>query len=110
MDTPASGRRFSAAAVRELAERHGLLLLILGLGLAARLYELTSVPPGFNQDEASTGYDAWAILHHGIDRNGFHLPVLLVSWGSGQNALPSYLAMPFLAVFGASAAAVRAVN
>ncbi|MDR0818126.1 MAG: glycosyltransferase family 39 protein [Oscillospiraceae bacterium] len=64
-------------------------------------------PPGLNQDEASSGYEAWAILHYGIDRNGDTLPVLLTSWGSGQNALYSYLAMPFIALFGLSVFSTR---
>jgi len=72
-----------------------------------RFAALGSFPPGLNQDEASTGYEAWSILHHGIDRNGYRLPVLLVAWGSGQNALYSYLAMPFIALFGLSPFSLR---
>ena len=34
-----------------------------------------SIPPGIFVDEASSGYDAYALLHYGIDRNGFHNPV-----------------------------------
>ncbi|MDP9222505.1 MAG: glycosyltransferase family 39 protein, partial [Actinomycetota bacterium] len=67
-------------------------------------------PPGLEQDEASTGYDAFALLHYGIDRHGFHSPVMFVSWGSGQYALPGYLAMPFFVLFGFSVASLRAVN
>jgi hypothetical protein len=101
---------YSAPAMQALLREHGLLVAILCLGIAVRLYAFGSVPPGLNQDEASMGYDAYALLHYGIDRNGFHNPVLLVSWGSGMNALPSYFAMPFLILFGLSAAAIRAVN
>ena len=72
---------------------------LLALGFAARLVGLDSLPLGLNQDEASAGYDAWAILSYGIDRCGNALPVLLESWGSGQNALLSYLAMPFIAIW-----------
>ena len=52
-----------------------------------------------NQDEAATGYEAWALLKHGIDRNGYAWPVHFVSWGNGQNALYSYLMLPFIAAF-----------
>lgn len=83
------------------------VLLLLALGFAIRLAALGVLPAGFNQDEASAGYDAWAILNYGIDRNGNALPVLLKSWGSGQNALLSYLAMPFIALFGLSEVTLR---
>jgi hypothetical protein len=52
-------------------------------GIAMRLFELGSTPPGLNQDEASTGYDAFALPHYGIDRSGFHNAVMLAKWGSG---------------------------
>lgn len=83
------------------------VLLLLALGFAVRLAALGSLPAGLNQDEASAGYDAWAILNYGIDRCGNSLPVLLESWGSGQNALLSYLAMPFIALFGLSEVTLR---
>ncbi|WP_410513409.1 hypothetical protein PaeBR_02820 [Paenibacillus sp. BR2-3] len=73
------------------------------LGAAIRILYIGSIPGGLNQDEASIGYDAYAILHYGIDRNGIHLPVHLISWGSGQNALYAYLSMPFILLFGCSA-------
>ena len=44
------------------------VLLLLALGFAVRLAALGSLPAGLNQDEASAGYDAWAILNYGIDR------------------------------------------
>ena len=83
------------------------VLLLLALGFAVRLAALGSLPAGLNQDEASAGYDAWAILNYGIDRCGNSLPVLLESWGSGQNALLSYLAMPFIVLFGLSEVTLR---
>jgi 4-amino-4-deoxy-L-arabinose transferase-like glycosyltransferase len=104
------GASVSSVRLNALLREHWVLILIFCIGIAVRLLDFGSVPPGLNQDEASTGYDAYALLHYGIDRNGFHNPVMLVSWGSGMNALPSYLAMPFLLLFGLSVAAVRAVN
>ncbi|MEG1633381.1 MAG: glycosyltransferase family 39 protein [Oscillospiraceae bacterium] len=86
-----------------------LLLLTLALGFAVRLLFLASLPLGLNQDEASAGYDAWAILSSGADRCGAALPVLLTAWGSGQNALYSYLSMPFIALFGLSVFSLRLV-
>ncbi|MBQ7144801.1 MAG: glycosyltransferase family 39 protein [Oscillospiraceae bacterium] len=96
----------------DLIDRHEWLLagLLLVLGCALRLTLCGALPVGLNQDEASAGYDAWAILHYGIDRCGKSWPVLLTAWGSGQNALMSYLAMPGIALFGLSAFTTRLPN
>ena len=83
------------------------LVLLLLLGCVLRLWALGRIPAGLNQDEASALYDGWAILHSGMDRNGYVFPVLLRAWGSGQNALYSYLAIPFLALFGLNTVAGR---
>ena len=81
--------------------------LLLAGGAVLRLYDLGGLPPGFNNDETAAAYDAWALIHYGIDRNGFSWPVHFVSWGSGQNALYSYLAMPFIALGGLTVAVTR---
>ena len=84
-----------------------LLLAILLLGILVRVVGIADAPRGFNQDEASAGYDAFAILKYGIDRNGIHNPVHLIAWGSGQNAAYSWLCMPFIALLGLSVWSVR---
>lgn len=90
--------------------RRALFLSILALGIGVRVVARQSVPNGFNNDEASLGYDAYSILHFGVDRHGIAYPAFLIGWGSGMNALAAYLAMPFIAVLGLTEAAVRAVN
>ena len=85
-------------------------LLLIALGCVLRLYALGALPWGLNQDEASAGYEAWALLHDGIDRCGDSWPVLFTSWGSGQNVLMSYLAMPGIALFGLSELTLRLPN
>ncbi len=82
---------------------------LFAVGIAARVL-FPSLPPGFNQDEASIGYDTYAILHHGVDRNGQPYPVHLIAWGSGQNALYAYLSMPAVALLGPTVWAVRLTN
>ena len=84
--------------------------LLLCLGFVLRLAALGTLPAGLNQDEASAGYDAFALLQSGVDRNGDSWPVLFVSWGSGQNVLMSYLALPFIALFGLSEVTLRLPN
>lgn len=87
-----------------------LFWMVLFLGILFRVLSVPDIPNGLIQDEASIGYDAWSILHYGIDRNGTALPIHLISWGSGQNALYAYLSMPFIALFGLGALSVRLVS
>jgi len=84
-----------------------LLLGLILLGALVRMLQIGQFPPGLNQDEASEGYEAWALLTSGMDRNGDAWPVLFTSWGSGQNVLYAWLSMPLLAVFGLSPAVLR---
>ena len=84
-----------------------ILIALLFVGVFVRAYKLGVIPPGLNQDEASTGYDALGMLFFGMDRNGFHNPIMLVGWGSGMDALPTYLVMPFYLLFGVSVFSLR---
>lgn len=80
---------------------------LLLLGFFVRCAFVGSLPFGLNQDEASAGYEAWSLLNYGIDRCGNIRPVLLESWGSGQNVLYSLLAMPFISLLGLSELSLR---
>jgi len=90
--------------------RNKLVYIVLAVGALVRIAGWGALPPGLNQDEASIGYDAYALLHYGIDRNGVSLPVHLIAWGSGQNALYAYLSMPFIGLFGLNVYSVRAAS
>src|SRR5262245_17202389 len=83
------------------------LVLAIALGTLARAWSFGDPPPGFNQDEASTAYDAWALLHFGVDRNGIHNPAVLVSWGSGMYVLAALVEMPSLWLLGPSVFSAR---
>ena len=88
-----------------------LLLCILLLATAVRMYRFGEVPGGLHQDEASLTYDAWSLLHFGIERNGFALPIILGAYGCGMSGtLAAYLLMPFIALLGLTPIAGRAVN
>ena len=91
----------------ESAAENALFLALILVGAAVRLVWLGDVPLGLNQDEAAIGYEAWALLEHGIDRHGYRYPVHFVAWGSGMNALYAYLAMPFIELLGLNVLAVR---
>lgn len=87
-----------------------MILFLFLLGTAVRTIYAGSIPGGLNQDEASIGYDAYSILHYGIDRNGISLPIHLIAWGSGQNALYAYLSMPFIYLFGLNVLSIRVAS
>lgn len=71
---------------------------VVGIGL---------VPGGLNQDEAFAGYEAYSILTTGKDSFSYPFPVYLNAWGSGMNALETYLMIPFVALFGLKVWAIR---
>ncbi len=81
--------------------------LFLMIGCLTRVSFLDLLPGGLNQDEASSGYDAFSIMTYGIDRNGMSYPVHLIAWGSGQNAAYSYLCIPFLKIMSNTEIALR---
>ena len=80
---------------------------ILALGLGIRLWRFGAVPEGINQDEAFAGYEAFCLLRDGMDTAGYPFPVYLTAWGSGMNALETYLMLPFVAVFGLKTWTIR---
>ncbi|MBE7432933.1 MAG: glycosyltransferase family 39 protein [Anaerolineales bacterium] len=86
---------------------HMLFTAILLIGIFARVWEFASLPPGLNVDEASIGVEAYYLYKFGMDRFGLSYPVHFISWGSGQNSLYAYLLMPFVALKGIDAFAVR---
>ena len=77
------------------------------LGVLVRAVALGSVPGGVNQDEAYSAYEAWCLLRDGMDSWGYRFPVYLRAWGSGMNALQSYLMIPFIALFGMKTWVIR---
>ena len=81
--------------------------IFLTIGFILRLINLEEMPNGLIPDEASAGYEAYSILNYGTDRLGKTFPVFLISWGSGQNALYTYLLIPFIKIFGLTKFAVR---
>lgn len=82
-------------------------VLLMAAGIAARVIGFGVVPGDINQDEAFAGYQAYSMLHFGVDSAGYRFPVYLYTWGSGMSALNTYLMMPFMAVFGAKIWVIR---
>lgn len=77
-----------------------LPFLLLLLGACLRLICLGSVPGGMHQDESFVAWNAFAILHEGIDSAGHRLPVYMADWGDGHSALYVWLLIPVLALNG----------
>ena len=93
-----------------LPPRWPLLVGVIVVGGLLRTWGWPDVPRGLNQDEVSAGYEAWSLLTTGKDRWGSPWPAYFASWGTGQNVLYSYLSIPFIALGGMTAAALRAVQ
>ncbi len=71
-----------------------------GIAVFTRLYCIESVPYGLHIDEAGAAYDAWSLANYGVDRFRISYPVYFINFGSGQNALYTYLCMIFMKLFG----------
>ena len=84
-----------------------LFWLFMAMGIFARIWKFGIVPGDINADEAFAGYDAYNLLHYGMDSAGYRFPVYLTTWGSGTSALNTYLMIPFIAVFGAKIWVIR---
>jgi len=93
--------------LRRLSRLQILFGFILLLGIFGRAWEFGSLPPGLNQDEASSAVDAYDLLRYGMDRNGETLPAHAIGYGSGQNIPYAYLMMPFILVGGLNPVTVR---
>lgn len=90
-------RRFAAVTA-------GIIIILL----AVRLFRFGAVPGGMNQDGAMAAVDAKALAEYGTDRLGMKYPVHLTAWGFGQmSAMLSYLAAPFIKLFGLSVLSAR---
>jgi 4-amino-4-deoxy-L-arabinose transferase-like glycosyltransferase len=87
-----------------------LLWTTLILGALLRFAALGRVPGGLNSDEASSGVEALSVLQTGADLWGNRLPVWFPAWGSGMNALYTYIMVPVIGLFGLSSFTLRTVG
>ena len=83
------------------------VIFFITVGVIVRIFRFGSTPMGFNQDEAFAAYEAFSLLNYGVDSAGYVNPTYFVSWGSGMNVLESYLAIPFMWIFGCSESVFR---
>jgi len=87
--------------------RRTLLIGIIVIAAAIRLWRLGSIPPALSWDEAAIGYNAWSVLQTGNDEWGEPFPLLFRSFDDYK--LPGLIYSVALseAVFGLTAFAVR---
>ncbi len=89
---------------------HVLLVVLLLFGSFLRVWNLTGLPDGLQQDEASIGYEAFCLATTGMDRNGFHWPVYPITWGSGGGSpIMIYLNVITTILFGSGIWSIRIV-
>lgn len=98
--------RFKAERYINKAVDHWHVLLI-ALAVAARLWQIETLPLGLHIDEAGMAYDAWSLANFGVDRYLKSFPVYLTNFGGGQSALYAYLCAGLIRIFGLSATIIR---
>ncbi len=84
------------------------LLVIIILSTFLRLYKLGSNPPSLYWDEASLGYNAYAILTTGHDEHGESYPISrFIAFGDYKPPGYIYSIIPFMFFFGVNEFSVR---
>lgn len=84
-----------------------LLIAIVIIASALRLYKIGEVPGSLNWDEVSLGYNAYSILQTGRDEYSELLPIVLRSYDDYKPALYTYFTIPYVMLFGLTEQAVR---
>ncbi|MBO5565493.1 MAG: glycosyltransferase family 39 protein [Lachnospiraceae bacterium] len=94
---------------RLFSQKNSLLLLVLLIGFALRLFMIGNIPGNraMYVDELYSGYEAYSLLHFGTDSHGYVNPVYLSAWGSGQSVMQSLLIVPCMILFGVNSLSVR---
>ena len=88
-----------------------LVFLALLIAAALRFTNLGGVPPGLNQDEAVSGYDAYSLLLTGRDHQGHPFSLAaLESFGDWSSPLLTFLTITAIALFGLKIETLRVVS
>lgn len=88
-------------------QKNKAIVIILVVGFMIRIVALGYNPPSLNWDEVSHGYNAYSVLKTGKDEWGRTLPLIFRAYGDYKLPVYIYLTIPFVAVFGLNAWAVR---
>ena len=90
-----------------LGARPIILIVILALAAILRFWNLGGVPPSASLDEASIGYNAYSVLKTGGDEYGEFPIISQRGYDDWRRSIYLFLVVPFVALFGLNAAAVR---
>ncbi len=105
------GRQVSLSGIREnllsFWKKHGIISLILLCSLLLYAYQLTAVPNGLYNDEASIAVNARQIASESQDEHGFFLPLYFQAFGEYKNPLYIYSAAALFSILGPSDFALR---
>jgi len=84
-----------------------LLVLLIVLSAALRLFDISNVPPGLYQDVSAIGYNAYSILQTGKDEYGVSYPLYFKSFNDYKLPVYIYLTAASIKFFGLNEFAVR---
>lgn len=84
-----------------------LLVAIVILAAALRLYKIDNVPPSISWDEAAVGYNAWTVAEYGKDEYGKTFPLTFKSFGDDKHPVHIYSTAIFVKLFGLSEFSIR---
>jgi len=87
-----------------------MFLVVIIIAFLLRFYQLSSLPPALDWDEASTAYNAYSILKTGADEYGKHLLFLFRAYDGYVPPALVYLNVPSVAIFGLSEFGARFPN
>lgn len=89
-----------AKAKRNMLFYRVSMTAILFLALFLRIFRLSQTPDLLHFDETSVGYNAWCIVHYGVDRYLNEMPIYAQNLISGQSPLYTYSAALLLKLAG----------
>jgi 4-amino-4-deoxy-L-arabinose transferase-like glycosyltransferase len=97
-----------AQSARLMNNRTYLMIFLFFVGFVMRFTMISSIPLGLHLDEANSGYQAWSLLHYGIDSHGdkFPLPVFY-GQGNGTYSLSAFAKMLPIQIFGPTVLGAR---
>lgn len=94
-------------ALEFLHSKHLLLIAIIVIAAALRLYNLDIVPPSASLDESSIGYNAYSVVKTGGDEFGAFPLVSQRGYDDYRRSTYLLLVAPFVSVLGLNVVAVR---
>ncbi len=93
--------------VRFFTTKYVVLIGILILAFVLRGLNVGNNPPSVYGDEISFAWNAWSILHTGMDEHGVFMPLQFRAFNDYKSPLPVYFLVPIFKIFGMNAWSLR---